>query len=170
VAKIAGITMCQAYNQQFQTNYISVMPTNTHGENDNFDPDTSHVFPALIAKIHAAKESGLESVTLWGTGTPKREFIHVDDLAQACVYLMQNYDGSEIVNIGTGEDLSILELAETVKKVIGFKGEIIWDKTKPDGTPRKLLDVSRLHQLGWQHKINLEEGIEKTYQWFVKNN
>lgn len=170
VAKIAGITMCQAYNQQYQTNYISVMPTNTYGENDNFDPDTSHVLPALIYKFHEAKKANKASVTLWGSGSPKREFIHVDDLAQACVYLMQNYDGSAIVNIGIGEDLSILELAETVKKVIGFKGEIIWDKTKPDGTPRKLLNVSRLHETGWHHKTNLEEGIKKTYKWFKENN
>jgi GDP-L-fucose synthase len=168
VAKIAGIEMCQAYNRQFGTNYVSVMPTNTYGPNDNFDPDTSHVLPGLIGKFHKAKETNDPNVTLWGTGSPKREFIHVDDLAKACIFLMKNYEGDEIVNIGTGKDITITELAEIIKKIVGYEGEITWDKTKPDGTPRKLLDVSRLHRLGWHETISLEDGIQETYEWYMR--
>ena len=166
IAKIAGIKMCQSYNTQYGTNYISVMPTNLYGENDNFDLETSHVLPALIRRFDEAKQNNTPSVTLWGSGTPMREFLHVDDLAGACVHLMQTYDHSnEIVNIGTGEDVTIKELAETIAKIVGYTGTIEWDTTKPDGTPRKLLDVSRLHSLGFKHKTSLEDGIKKTYEW-----
>lgn len=170
IAKIAGIKMCQSFNEQYETNFISVMPTNLYGPNDNFDLESSHVLPAMIRKFHEAKTNNQKEVTIWGTGNPKREFLHVDDLADACVYLMNNYDASEIVNIGSGEDLSIQELAELVKKVVGFEGEIVNDKTKPDGTPRKLLDVSKLNGLGWKHKTQLEDGITMTYNWFLENN
>ena len=170
IAKIAGIKMCQAYRQQYGDNFISVMPTNLYGENDNFDLETSHVLPALIRLLHEAKVDGLPSVTLWGSGTPRREFLHVDDMAEACLHLMNTYNEPEIVNIGTGEDVTIKELAETIKDVVGFKGEINWDTTKPDGTPRKLLDVSRLHSLGFKHKLNLKEGIYLTYSWYKENN
>lgn len=169
IAKIAGIKMCQSFNEQYGTKYISVMPTNLYGQNDNFNLETSHVLPAMIRKFHEAKETNAESVTLWGTGAPMREFLYVDDLADAVVYLMNNYDESEIVNIGTGIDVTIKELAETIKDIVGFTGEIVWDKSKPDGTPRKLLDVSRLHGLGWKHNIELKEGIKMTYDWFVNN-
>lgn len=169
IAKIAGITECQSYNSQYGTNYISVMPTNLYGINDNFNLETSHVLPAMIRKFHEAKESGQKEVVLWGSGKPKREFLFVDDLADACVFLMNNYDGTEIVNIGTGKDISIKQLADSIKKTISYKGKIIWDKTKPDGTPRKLLNVKRLNKLGWKHKIELEEGLEKTYKWFLDN-
>jgi len=144
------------------------MPTNLYGENDNFDLETSHVLPALIRRFHEAKDSGVPSVTLWGSGTPRREFLHVDDLAEACLYLMNTYDEPEIVNIGTGEDITIKELAETIKSVVGYTGEIKWDTTKPDGTPRKLLDVSKLHKLGFKHKIKLSEGIKLTYEWYLQ--
>lgn len=167
LAKIAGIKMCQSYNAQYGTNFISVMPTNLYGPNDNFDLESSHVLPAMIRKFHEAKLAGAPQVTLWGTGTPRREFLHVDDLATAIVYLMQTYDGSEIVNIGTGEDVTIKELAELVRKEVGYEGEIAWDTTKPDGTPRKWLDVSKLHALGWKHGIALQEGIRGTYSWFI---
>lgn len=219
IAKIAGIKMCEAYRDQYGDNFISVMPTNLYGPNDNFDLETSHVLPALIRKFHLAKclenkdydairndfmkfsnqnlskisenscntwtedeihfilnkygirvnsgNSWNVSVALWGTGSPKREFLHVDDLADACVYLMNTYDEKQFVNIGVGEDLSIKELAEMIKNIVGFTGEIDWDTTKPDGTPRKLLDVSRLHSLGWQARIPLEEGIRKTYEWYI---
>lgn len=171
VAKIAGIKMCQSYNTQYGTNYISVMPTNLYGENDNFDLETSHVLPALIRRFDEARENNLPSVTLWGTGTPMREFLYVDDLAAACVHLMQTYDNSnEIVNIGTGEDVTIKELAETIAKIVGYTGTLEWDTTKPDGTPRKLLDVSKLHSLGFKHKTSLEDGIKMTYQWYKENN
>lgn len=163
VAKIAGITQCQSYNEQYGTNFISVMPTNLYGPNDNYDLESSHVLPALIRKFHEAKQGGHESVTLWGTGSASREFLHVDDLASACVFLMQEYSGSEIINIGTGEDLPIKELAELVRSVVGYEGAIEWDSSKPDGTPRKLLDVSKLHGLGWKHSITLEEGVGATY-------
>lgn len=166
VAKIAGIKMCQSYNVQYGTDYISVMPTNLYGENDNFDLETSHVLPALIRRFHEAKENGLPTVTLWGSGTPMREFIHVDDMATACIHLMETCSGNEIVNIGTGEDVTIKELAETVKDVVDYSGEIIWDTTKPDGTPRKLLDVSKLHELGFTHTISLQDGITQTYHWY----
>jgi GDP-L-fucose synthase len=167
IAKIAGIKMCQSFNQQYGTNYISLMPTNLYGINDNFDLNNSHVLPAMIRKFHEAKINSEKEVVLWGTGSAMREFLYVDDLADACVFLMNNYDSSEIINVGTGEDITIKELAETVQKVVGFKGVIVWDTTKPDGTPRKLLDVSKLHDLGWRHMVKLEEGIRKTYEWYV---
>lgn len=169
VAKIAGIIACQSYNRQYGTNFISVMPTNLYGPNDNFDFENSHVLPALIRKFHEAKLKEKNEVVLWGTGNPKREFLHVDDLADACVFLMKNYDDSEIVNIGIGEDISIKELAEIIKNITGFSGKIVWDATKPDGVARKLLDVSKIHQLSWRHKIGMEEGIKATHQWFVEN-
>ncbi len=169
VAKIAGIKMCQAYNKQYDTQFISVMPTNLYGQNDNFDLESSHVLPALLRKFHEAKIEGKKEVVMWGTGAPMREFLHVDDLADACIFLMNNYSDNEIVNIGTGEDLAIQDLALLIKKTTGFEGEIINDTSKPDGTPKKLLDVSRLHSLGWQHKINLEDGIAMTYAWFLEN-
>jgi GDP-L-fucose synthase len=210
VAKIAGIKMCQSYNQQYGTRFVSVMPTNLYGPGDNFDLETSHVLPALIRKFHEAKigsqrpevggrrleakeekqdwASGLKSawadapptsserserssgssVTLWGTGTPRREFLHVDDLADACVFLMNHYEASEIINIGVSKDISISELAELIKDIIGFKGGIRYDRTKPDGMPRKLLDVSKLQALGWEPKISLREGIERTYRWYLE--
>jgi len=168
-AKIAGIKMCQSFNKQYGTNYISVMPTNLYGINDNFDLENSHVLPAMIRKFHEAKIGGAASVGLWGTGSALREFLDVDDLADACLFLMNNYDGSEIVNIGTGQDLLIKELAEKVKKVVGFSGEIKWDAFKPDGTPRKLLDISRLASLGWRPQISLDEGLVRTYDWFKEN-
>lgn len=167
IAKIAGIKMCQSYNRQYGTRYISVMPTNLYGPNDNFDLQNSHVLPALIRKFHEAKEKGQPHVEVWGSGTPRREFLHADDLADACLFLMQTYDDSEIVNIGVGEDISIAELAELIREVVGYEGELRFDRSKPDGTPRKLLDVSRLHSLGWQAAIPLREGIEQTYRWYV---
>jgi len=169
IAKIAGIKMCQSYNKQYGTKFISVMPTNLYGPNDNFNLTSSHVLPALLRKFHDAKIHNEKEVVMWGTGSPMREFLYVDDLADACVHLMQNYVGDEIVNIGTGEDVAIRELAEIIKKIVGFQGEIVNDTTKPDGTPRKLLDVSKLHNLGWKHKTKLEEGIQTTYDWFLKN-
>lgn len=169
VAKITGIIMCQSYNKQYGTNFISVMPTNLYGENDNFDLETSHVLPALIRKFDDAKKNNAEEVMLWGTGSPKREFLYVDDLASACVFLMNNYDSEEIINIGTGEDLSILELANLVKEIVGYKGNIVWDSSKPDGTPRKLLDVSKIQSLGWKHSTSLREGIKRTYDWYKAN-
>lgn len=167
IAKIAGIKMCQAYHRQHGMNAISLMPTNLYGPGDNFDLNSSHVMPALIRKFHEAKLSGAKEVVMWGTGTPKREFLHVDDLADACVHLMQTYNDPEIVNIGTGEDVTIRELAELVREVVGFQGEIVQDLSKPDGTPRKLLDVSKLHGLGWKHRVELKDGIESTYGWFL---
>ena len=169
MAKISGIKMCQSFNQQYGTNFISVMPTNLYGPNDNFDLQTSHVLPAMIRRFYEAKLNNLPSVTLWGTGQVFREFLHVDDLADACVWLMNNYHDSEIVNIGTGVDLTIKELAETIKELVGFAGEIIWDSSKPDGTPRKLLDVSKLHNLGWHHQIDLRLGLNKTIDWYLNN-
>ncbi len=169
IAKIAGIIMCQSYRKQYGSNFISVMPTNLYGPNDNFDLETSHVLPALIRRFHEAKENNSEDVTLWGSGTPRREFLYVDDLAEACIQLMNTYDGYEIINIGTGEDITIKELAETIAKVIGYNGKLKWDKSKPDGTPRKLLDVSKLHSLGFKHKVTLEGGIKKTYGWYCSN-
>ena len=166
IAKIAGIKMCPAYNKQYGTDFISVMPTNLYGSGDNFDLENSHVLPALIRKFHEAKINNQNEIVVWGTGAPKREFLHVDDLADACIFLMNNYDNSEIINIGTGEDISIKELAEMIKKITGFTGEIVWDASKPDGTPRKLLDVSRLHNLGWKHQINLPNGILSTYEFY----
>jgi GDP-L-fucose synthase len=169
LAKIAGIRTCQSYNRQYDTNYISVMPTNLYGPNDNFDLETSHVIPALIRKFHEAKIKSNSSVTIWGTGSPRREFLHVDDLADACIFLMNHYDESDIINVGCGEDISIAELALLVKGVVGYTGDIEYDTEKPDGTPRKLLDVSRLRDLGWQPKLSLEEGIKKTYEWYCQN-
>lgn len=169
LAKIAGIKMCQSYNKQYGTNYISAMPTNLYGENDNFDLQSSHVMPALIRKFHEAKLSNQSSVEVWGTGTPKREFLYSDDLADACVYLMNHYNEDEIINIGVGEDVSIKELAETVQRVVGFEGELKFDTTKPDGTPRKLVDTTKINQLGWKAKVELEDGIRKAYDWFLNN-
>lgn len=166
VAKIAGIKMCQAYRRQYGFNAVSLMPTNLYGPGDNFDLETSHVIPALIRKFHEAKVRGEPHVVVWGTGTPRREFLHVDDLADAALFLMRYYEGEDIINVGVGEDISIRELAELVAKVVGFQGEIVYDTSKPDGTPRKLLDVSRLFSMGWRPRIPLEEGIEQTYAWF----
>jgi len=163
IAKIAGIKLCDAYRSQYNCNYISVMPTNLYGPNDNYDLNNSHVLPALIRKVITAKNNKEASVTIWGTGTPKREFLYVDDLAEACFYLMQTYNEPGLVNIGVGEDVSILELAQLVVKVVGFEGEIVTDTTKPDGTPRKLMDVGKLHAQGWKAKVSLEEGITKVY-------
>jgi len=171
IAKIAGIKMCQAFNRQYATNFISVMPTNLYGPFDNFDLETSHVLPALMRKFHEAKVAMQQAkpVVLWGTGTPKREFLYIDDLADACVFLMKRYDGSEIVNIGVGEDISISELAALIKEIVAYEGDVIYDASKPDGTPRKLLDVSRLHSLGWKAKTGLREGIAKTYEWYAQH-
>lgn len=168
IAKIAGIKMCEAYRAQYGCNFISVMPTNLYGTNDNYDLVNSHVLPAMIRKFHEAKDKGASEMTLWGTGSPMREFLHADDLAEACLFLMENYNESELVNIGTGEDVTIKNLAALVKQIVGFKGEIIWDTSKPDGTPRKLMDVSKLHGLGWHHKIALEDGVKLAYQDFLK--
>lgn len=167
IAKIAGIELCKAYNAQHGTDFISAMPTNLYGPGDNFDLETSHVLPALIRKFHEAKQNEEPTVTVWGTGTPRREFLHVDDLADACLYLMRAYSGDEPINVGVGEDVSIAELADVVREAVGYEGEIFYDTTKPDGTPRKLLDVGRLHELGWQAKIPLREGIEQTYAWYL---
>jgi GDP-L-fucose synthase len=169
VAKIAGIKLCQAYQRQYGASFISAMPTNLYGPEDNFDLAYSHVLPALIRKFHEARRRQAPTVTVWGTGKPLREFLHVDDCAAACLFLMQHYDGEEIVNIGVGEDLSIAELAELVKKVVGFEGEIVYDAGKPDGTPRKLVDVSRINALGWRAAIPLEAGIRSTYEWFLEH-
>ena len=168
IAKIAGIKMCEAYRTQYGCNFVSVMPTNLYGTNDNYDLVNSHVLPAMIRKFHEAKEKGASHMTLWGTGSPMREFLHADDLAEACLFLMENYNDSTLVNIGTGEDVTIKNLAAIVKQIVGFQGEIVWDSTKPDGTPRKLMDVSKLHGLGWHHKITLEDGIKLAYQDFLK--
>ncbi|KAA0764906.1 GDP-L-fucose synthase [Bacillus sp. SH5-2] len=168
LAKIAGIKMCESYNRQYGTKYISAMPTNLYGENDNFDLHTSHVLPALIRKFHEAKENNAEFVEVWGTGTPLREFLYSDDLADACVYLMNNYEGNEIVNVGVGEDLSIKELAEKVKATVGFTGELRFDTSKPDGTPRKLVDVTKINALGWKATTSLDEGLKKAYDWFLQ--
>lgn len=164
IAKIAGIKMCEAYRSQYGCNFISAMPTNLYGPNDNYDLHNSHVLPALIRKFHTAKVNGAATVEIWGSGTPRREFLHVDDLADACFYLLQNYDGEQLVNVGSGVDVTILELANLVKKIVGFTGEIKMDATKPDGTPRKLMDVSKLAQVGWAYKISLEEGIASVYK------
>ncbi|MCX6343497.1 MAG: GDP-L-fucose synthase [Armatimonadetes bacterium] len=169
LAKILGIKMCQAYRRQYGLNAISLMPTNLYGPNDNFDLNSSHVLPALIRKMHDAKNSRSETVSIWGTGSPKREFLHVDDLADAAVFLMNNYDGEEIVNVGTGEDITIKNLAEMVKDVVGYQGELVYDTSKPDGTPRKLLDVSKLAGIGWKSHIELKTGIEGTYEWYLNS-
>jgi GDP-L-fucose synthase len=169
IAKIAGIRMCQSYNKQFGTKYISAMPTNLYGPNDNFDLESSHVLPALLRKFHEAKIENEKEVVMWGTGSPRREFLYVDDLADACVFLMNEYESDEIVNVGTGEDISIKNLALMIANTVGYKGEIVNDTSKPDGTPRKLLDVSKLRKIGWKHQTNLEEGIGKTYEWFLND-
>jgi GDP-L-fucose synthase len=169
IAKIAGIKMCQAYMRQYGDRFISCMPTNLYGPNDNFDLENSHVLPAMIRKFHDAKVSEKNTVELWGTGSPLREFLHVDDLADACVFLMQHYEGQEIVNVGVGEDLTIKALAELIAEIVGFEGEISWDASKPDGTPRKLLDVGKVNGLGWLAKTKLEAGIAMTYQWFLSH-
>ena len=169
LAKICGVKLCQAYAKQYGANFISAMPTNLYGPGDNFDLETSHVLPALIHKFHLAREKAQPSVTLWGTGGAYREFLHVDDLAQACLFLMETYDSPELINVGCGHDITIRDLAERVGKVVGYSGPIEWDTTKPDGTPRKLLDVSKLDQLGWKAVIPLEEGLRATYEWWLKN-
>jgi len=169
IAKIAGIKLCQAYARQYGKNFISGMPTNLYGPNDNFDLHTSHVLPALIRKVHEAKAAGQEEVPVWGTGNPRREFLHVDDLADACFFLLQNYDSPAIVNIGCGEDVSIRELAETVCEVVGFRGSLVFDTSKPDGTPRKLMSIDKLVGLGWKPRIGLRDGIRNAYEWFLKS-
>ncbi len=169
IAKIAGIKLCQAYRKQYGCDFISAMPTNLYGPNDNFDLSSSHVLPALIRKFHDAKTEGRSEVAIWGTGSPRREFLHVDDLADACVFLMRRYDAAEHINVGTGEDLTIRELAETVRDIVHPQAQLVFDPTKPDGTPRKLLDVSRLHALGWRHRVELREGIASSYRWFLDN-
>jgi GDP-L-fucose synthase len=169
LAKICGIKLCRAYGAEYGANFISAQPTNLYGPEDNFDLKTSHVLPALIRKFHLAKEEGQKSVTLWGTGSAFREFLHVDDLAEACLFMMEKYDSPELVNVGTGEEIRIRELAELVRRVTGFGGAIEWDTTKPDGSPRKLLDVSKLAGMGWSAKIPLEQGVRDTYQWWLKN-
>ncbi len=169
IAKIAGIKMAESYRRQYGVNYISAMPTNLYGPNDNYDLNNSHVLPALIRKFHTAKVTSAPSVEVWGTGSPMREFLHVDDLADACFFLLQNYDDEMFVNIGTGEDLTIKELAEMIKDIVGYTGELKWNTEKPDGTPRKLMDVSRLHNLGWKHRIGLRDGITSVYAEFAKS-
>ena len=169
VAKIAGLEMCKFFKRQYGDNFISCMPTNLYGPNDNFDLKNSHVLPALIRKFHEAKVNNSEAVEVWGTGTPLREFLYVDDMADACVFLMENYDGEQHVNIGTGEEVSIRELAETVKEVVGFDGELVFNTEMPDGTPRKLTTVDKLHGLGWKHKVSLDKGIRLAYNWFLEN-
>lgn len=169
IAKIAGLEMCKFYKRQYGDDFISCMPTNLYGPHDNYDLEGSHVMPAMIRKFHEAKVNGEPAVTLWGTGTPLREFLYVDDMADACVFLLEHYSGEQHVNIGTGKEVTIKELAETVKKAVDYKGQIIWDQTMPDGTPRKLTDVSKLHELGWQHKVELEEGVTLAYKWFQEN-
>jgi GDP-L-fucose synthase len=169
IAKIAGIKLCQAYAREYGTNFISVMPSNLYGPNDNFDLESSHVLAALLRKAHEAKSRNEKKLIVWGTGEPRREFLHVDDLAAACLLLLEKYDSAEIINIGSGEDVTIRELAKLVCDVVGFDGELVWDKTKPDGTPRKLLDVTRIRVLGWQPTIPLRKGIEQTHEWFLAN-
>ncbi len=169
IAKIAGIRLCQYYARQYGKNFLSAMPTNLYGPNDNFDLTSSHVLPALIRKVHEAKTSGADSVGVWGSGKPRREFLHADDLADACVFLLETYNSPEILNIGCGEDVTIRELAETICEVLGFGGELVFDSSKPDGTPRKLLDVSKMTTLGWKPKIPLREGIRSAYDWYLKN-
>jgi GDP-L-fucose synthase len=169
IAKIAGIKLCQAYAREYGANFISVMPTNLYGPNDNFDLETSHVLAALLRKAHEAKTRKDRKLTVWGSGKPRREFLHVDDLASACLLLLEKYDSSEIINVGCGEDISVRELAELICEVVGFDGDLIWDASKPDGTPRKLLDVTKLRALGWKPSIPLRDGIARTYEWFLAN-
>lgn len=170
IAKISGVEMCKFYNQQYNSNFISAMPTNLYGINDNFDLNNSHVLPALLRKFIEAKNNNANEVSIWGSGSPKREFLYVDDLAKACLFLMLNYNDSETINIGTGEDLAIKDLAILIKETVDFKGNLVFDASKPDGTPRKLLDVSRINKLGWKHEVSLEEGINKTLFWLKENN
>lgn len=169
IAKISGLEMCKFYKRQYGDDYISCMPTNLYGPHDNYDLSGSHVMPAMIRKFHEAKTGNSPSVELWGTGTPLREFLYVDDMADACVFLLENYSGEQHVNIGTGVEVTIKELAETVKRIVGYEGEIVWNKDMPDGTPRKLTDVTKLHGLGWKHKVDLEEGVKLSYDWFKEN-
>ncbi|MEX2283721.1 MAG: GDP-L-fucose synthase [Gemmatimonadota bacterium] len=169
IAKIAGLELCRTYHEQYGCRFISVMPTNLYGPNDNFDYESSHVLPALLRKFHEARLAGAGEVVVWGSGTPRREFLHVDDLADACVFLMERYEQSDPINIGTGSDVSIAELAALIADVVGYRGEIVYDRTKPDGTPRKLLDVTRLKTLGWAPRIGLREGIEQTYEWYASS-
>jgi len=169
IAKITGVKACQAIRKQFNKDYVSLMPTNLYGTHDNFDLTSSHVLPAMIRKFHEAKEDGNAPVSLWGSGTPMREFLFVDDMAQAVVFALENKLPDYLYNVGTGEDLTIMQLAETIQKITGHKGEIIWDSSKPDGTPRKLMDISKMHALGWKHQVQLEEGIQRTYYWFLEN-
>lgn len=169
IAKIAGMKLCEYIYTEFGMKFISCMPTNLYGENDNFDPESSHVLPGLMGRIHKAKVGGDAEVVVWGTGTPRREFLHVDDLADAAVWLVENYEDKQFLNIGTGEDITIRELAETLQRVIGYEGKLVFDTTKPDGTPRKLLDVSKLQATGWKHKIDFEEGVKRTYTWYLDN-
>ena len=169
LAKISGLKMCEFYKKQYGDDFISCMPTNLYGPHDNYDLENSHVMPAMIRKFHEAKVNGADSVELWGTGAPLREFLYVDDMADACVFLLENYDGVQHVNIGTGREVTIKQLAETVKEVVGFQGTIVWNDSMPDGTPRKLTDVSKLHGLGWHHKVDLEEGVRLAYEWFQEN-
>jgi GDP-L-fucose synthase len=169
IAKIAGVKACQAIRNQFNKDYVSLMPTNLYGTHDNFDLNSSHVLPAMMRKFHEAKENDNAAVTLWGSGTPMREFLFVDDMAQAVVFALQNELPDYLYNVGTGEDITIRQLAGTIQKITGHQGEIIWDDTKPDGAPRKLMDISRMHALGWKHQVQLEEGIQKTYNWFLEN-
>ena len=169
IAKIAGIKLCQAYAREYGRDFISAMPANLYGPGDNFDLLSSHVLPALLRKAHEAKERGDRELVVWGSGRPRREFLHVDDLAAACLFLLEKYESAEIINVGSGEDISIRELAELICEIAGFEGDLVWDATKPDGTPRKLLDVSKLGGLGWRHTIALREGIARTYQWFLQN-
>lgn len=169
IAKIAGIKLCEAYRDQHGANFISAMPTNLYGPGDNFDLQNSHVVPALIRKFHEAKVNGDPTVTCWGTGSPRREFLHVDDLAEACLFLMEEYDGKAFVNVGTGSDMSINELAELIRRIVGYEGDIVWDTDKPDGTPRKLMNCDRIHALGWTHRIGLEEGLRSVYEEYRRN-
>lgn len=169
IAKIAGLEMCKFYKRQYGDDFISCMPTNLYGPHDNYDLEGSHVMPAMIRKFHEAKQAGAAAVELWGTGSPLREFLYVDDMADACVFLLEQYNGEQHVNIGTGKEVTIRELAETVKRVVGYQGEIVWNKDMPDGTPRKLTNVEKLHELGWTHKVELEEGVALAYQWFKEN-
>lgn len=169
LAKIAGLKMCQYFNKQYGTNFISVMPTNLYGPYDNFHPEHSHVMPALIRRFHEAKVNGAKEVVVWGSGKPLREFLYSEDMADACIYLMENYEGNDFFNIGTGKEITIKGLAELIKEVVGYDGEIVWDSSKPDGTPRKLLDVSRLESQGWKYKMELKDGVKEAYEWYLEN-
>ncbi|ONI45555.1 GDP-fucose synthetase [Candidatus Epulonipiscium fishelsonii] len=169
IAKIAGLKMCEYYNKQYGTNFVSVMPTNLYGPNDNFDLENSHVLPALLRKVHEAKLNNSPTIEVWGSGKPLREFLYVKDMAEACIYIMENYNETPFLNIGTGVEISIRDLAETIKEVVSYDGTLVFNAEKPDGTPRKLLDVSKLHNLGWHHKVDLKEGIKKTYNWYLED-